>query len=210
MTTVRLLTWNQGDVGESPATGWDVACLQERSPHQPPKWAERFTSRALKGLAIDWNPDVFEVHKKGAPIAHIGLAKVTPTRGTLYVLGITHVSNTGDTIPLAVICSHRLNDPDGDTRAYGPIRRLIWNVHARLDARLARRFERQGYVVLFGGDINDREAGLAPLVRQLRGHYDALGYTRSKRVHLTNLSSIGRRGSDHGGYIGTFDIKGKP
>ena len=205
MTTVRLLTHNQGDRASEPGAGWDVACLQERSHYSQPKWAERYKSRALKGLAIDWNPDVFEVRKKGSPVAHIGLALFSPTRGSLYVLG-----RLGGTTPLAVICSHRLNDPDGSIRAYGPVRRLIWNVHARLDARLARRFERRGYVVLFGGDINDRTTGLDPIVRELRGHYDAIGYTRAKRVDLERLTHIGRRGSDHAGYVATFTIKGKP
>lgn len=201
-TTLRQLQWNQGDKGISPGAGWDISTLQERSPHPPPKWAQRHTSRKLKGLAIDWDPDVFEVTETIAKVAHIGLAGFTPTRGTLGVAG-----TYAGIVPVAVLCSHRLNDPDGSIRAFGPIRRLLWRVHAALDARLTRRYERRGFVVIQGSDANDRKSGLAPLIRELEGHYDAIGYSRDPRIRLVGIVNGGRHGSDHGMFTATYALK---
>lgn len=206
MTTLRHLTWNQGDRGVSPETGWDVATLTERSSSGPPRWALRHTSRTLKGLAIDWNPDVLNVSSKGSTLAHIGLAAFSPNRGTIWVAGELVESKR----KAVVICSHRLNDPDGSTRAFGPVRKLLWQVHAALDRRLFERFERRGYLAFYGGDINHRTADLKPLRRLLRGHYDAIGYTRTPLVELNgNVVPNASGQSDHARFIATYSIKEK-
>lgn len=200
--TLRLLEWNQGDDGVSPNNGWDIACLTERSPHPPANRYERFTSRRLKGLAIDHDPDVFDVHERGAKIAHLGFPGFSPIRGTLYEAGLY-----AGIVPVAAMCSHRLNDPDGSDRVGGPVRSVLWRVHAALDARIARRLEKRGYVVVYGGDINDHRARLTPLIRELEGHYDAIGYSRDPRIRLLGIVNGGKHGSDHGQFTATFALK---
>ena len=206
MVTLRHATHNQGDRAVSPNDGWDVQCLTERSKAPAPKWAERHTSRRLKGLAIDWNPDVLTARKRGAEVAHVGLAKFSPARGRIWIeASLTEAP----WIDVAVVASHRLNDPDGSDRAFGPVRRLIWQAHAAGDRRLFERLERRGFLVVFGGDINDRQAGLDPLIRELGGHYDAIGYSRDKRLRLAGVETGPRGGSDHTRYTATFEIKEK-
>lgn len=203
MVTIRAATHNQGDKAETPATGWDVQCLTERSSKPLPAWAERHTSK-LKGLAIDWNPDVLTVRKKHSEVAHLGLARFSPTRGRIWVEGF--LTEAPD-IDIAVVASHRLNDPAGKKRAFGPVRRLIWAAHAAGDRRLFQRLIKRGFIVLYGGDINDRDAGLEPLTRLLRGHYDALGYKGARPVGQP--VNGGRLGSDHARYTQAFEVKGR-
>lgn len=205
MTTVRLLEHNQGDKAALPKSGWDVACLTERSKAPAPGWAEVHRARRLKGLAIAWDPDVFAHRGRGSALAHPGLAGFSPNRGTIW----DEFDLIGTPWKVAVVCSHRLNDPDGSTRAFGPIRRLLWKMHAALDARIFRRLERRGFLVLYGGDVNDRRCGLAPLVRELHGHYDAIGYSRDQRVRLVGVQPDRTTSSDHSAFTATFQIEEK-
>jgi hypothetical protein len=201
-TTVRVLEWNQGDNGVYLGDDYDVATLQERNERAPATRSERHTSRRIKGLAIDYDPDQWTEIETGSKVAHIGLVKVTPTRGTLYLAGRYEGHK------LAVLCSHRINDPHGtEGRPFGPMRRLLWQVHAALDRRLARKFIKRGYAVILGTDMNDRTAGLDPLYRLLLGHLDAFGFTSKLLKLVKRLRSIGRRGSDHAGYIATFEFE---
>lgn len=207
MTRLRFATHNCGDKAAPPTSGWDIECLTERSSAPPPKWAERHTSKRLKGLAIDWNPDVLTVTKRGAEVAHVGLAKFSPTRGRIWVEGYL---TEAPYVQVAVVDSHRLNDPDGSDRAFGPVRKLLWKAHAAGDRRLFQRLERRGFIVLYGGDINDRRAGLDPLVRELHGHYDAIGYSRDKRLRLVPPIKPDRStASDHARFTAVFEVKAK-
>lgn len=205
MTALKLALHNQGDRAPSPASGWDVQCLTERSSKPLPKHVERHTSRRLKGLAIDWNPNVLAHRGGGSAVAHYGLAGFSPNRGTLW----DEFDLIGTPWQVAVVCSHRLNDPDGSTRLFGPMRRLLWKVHAAQDRRIIQRLERRGFLVLYGGDINDRRADLKPLIRELKGHYDALGYSRDPRLSLVGVESAGRLGSDHERFTASLNIKEK-
>ena len=206
MVTLRFGVHNQGDKAASPPSDWDVQCLTERSSKPLPREVERHTARRLKGLAIDWNPDVLTVRRKGAEVAHVGLAKFSPARGRIW---IEAELTEAPYIDVAVVCSHLLNDPHGTKRAFGPVRMLLWRAHAAGDARLFRRLIKRGFVVLYGGDINDRDADLDPLVRLLKGHYDAIGYSRDERLRLVGIQTGPRGGSDHSRYTATFQIKEK-
>lgn len=200
----RLLQWNQGDDGVLNEP-YDIATLQERSPAPQRAGFRRFTDDRLKGLAIDWDPEKFKVNQKKAKIAHVGHAKFSPTRGTLYVTGVYE-----GTVKLAVMCSHLLNDPDGSERVGGFFRRLLWLVHMALNRRIARRLLKQGYTVLHGTDINDHTASMNPLVRLLKGRYDAIGYS-PKRARLTGPPrTLSPHGSDHRPVIATFYLKETP
>lgn len=204
MTLLRHMTWNQGDQGVSPDRGWDIACLTERSKAGPPGWAERYTSRLLKGLAIDWNPDVFEVDKTGASLAHIGMAKFSPNRGTLWATG--RLVETGQKV--AVLCAHRINDPDGSERSFGPVRKLLWGTHAALDRRLIDRFERRGHLVFYGGDVNHRTDRLEPLHRVLMGRYDALAHTPDAAVTVVDVKPGPQpQGHAHRMFTAHYDIR---
>jgi hypothetical protein len=202
---LRQGSHNQGDEAASPDSGWDVQCLTERSSDAQPNWADRHKSRMLKGLAIDWNPDVLDVRRKDSFIAHYGIPKVTPNRGTLW---IEATLTTAAWIDVAVVCSHRINDNDGSDHPVTKwIRRRRWDRHDRKDRRLFRRLERRGFLVLYGGDINDRTAGIEPLVRELNGRYDALGHSVDKRLRLCGITTGGRDGSDHQRFTATYEIK---
>lgn len=205
MATLRLGLHNQGDKAASPTSGWDVQCLTERSPAGPPRWAERHTSKRLKGLAIDWNPDVLDHTGGGSAVAHTGLAGFSPNRGTMW----DEFDLIGTPWRVAVVCSHRLNDPDGSERPFGPLRRTLWKVHAAQDRRIITRLERRGFLVLFGADINDRTAGLDPLIRELRGHYDAIGYSEDKRLRLVSIDKAAGAPSDHARFTATYRIGDK-
>lgn len=207
MTVLRHATHNQADKAGSPDRGWDVQCLTERSSAPAPPWAERHVAKRIKGLAIDWNPDLLEHRGGGSAVAHLGLAGFSPNRGTLW----DEFNLIGTPWKVAVVCSHRLNDPDGDTRSFGPLRRTLWKVHAAQDKRIIRRLERRGFLVFYGGDINDRTADLRPLERLAGtlGHYDALGRPRDKRVHMTALDKTPGAPSDHARFTATYRI-GEP
>lgn len=203
----RVMTWNQGDAGVSPARGWDVACLTERSEHRPPARMVRHQARGIKGVAIDYDPDVLDVRRKGSRLAHLGMAGFSPNRGTLWVAGV-HVESGRK---VAVVCSHRINDPDGDQRAFGPVRRVLWNTHAFVDRGIIRDLEDRGYLVFYGGDLNHRTDPMAPLVRDLDGVYDALAHSDRPAVRLERIvRGPAPTGHAHRMFTAVYGIKELP
>lgn len=199
MTALRLRAHNQGDRGVE--TGeYDVACLTERSPTTPDR-VVRHSTKLLKGLAIDYDPKVFEVHKSRFAVAHPGIPKRSPRRGTLWIKA-THIP-TGAKV--AVVCSHRINNASGPaTRPKRWLAEKCWAIHTRLDTLIFKRLIAKGFVVLYGGDINDRADELKPLTRVARtfGRYDAIGF------HVADIEEllVEKTTSDHAAFTATFEI----
>lgn len=201
MSALRFRTHNQADIAvERP--GYDIACLTERSAYVP-NHVERHTSKLLKGLAIDYDPDVFEVHKRRFAVAHPGIPKRSPRRGTLWVKGVWLSTGT----KVAVVCSHRINNASGPVkRSHRALAERLWKRHEALDARISRRLIKRGYVVLFGGDINNHTALLTPLTRAAKTfrHYDAIGYSGAR---LLSCETSSGGGSDHAAFTAIFDVR---
>lgn len=201
---LRVATHNQGDRAASPDHGWDVQCLTERSPGPGPVWARRHTARGIKGLAIDHDPRVLRSVARGSALAHLGVPRLTPARGTLWEC-YRHVP-TGRRV--AVVCDHRINDPRGRVRALPLVRWSLWRLHRLVTRRVIRRLQRRGYAVFYGGDPNHASDPIRPLRRVLRGRKDALagprlGWVTFLRVHRTEGAP-----SDHDRYTAVWKLQG--
>lgn len=199
MSQFILRAHNQHDQGVENGN-YDVACLTECSNTVSGN-VERYRSRFVKGVAIDWNPDVIEVWAKGFRIAHPGILKRTPRRGTVFIRG-RHLASKRK---VAVLCSHRINQ-----RYEGRFPRIaikFWNLHAALDKRLIKRLIKHDYLVFLGSDINDRHAGLSPLMRALEtlGFNDAVGYMTN--ANIVSCERGPRNGSDHFTFTAKFNLQ---
>lgn len=197
-----VVTHNQQDRATENG-GADVYCLTERARTTQLKDYEAYVPGRNRSLGIYTDPDVLVVRRRRYKVAHPGLARVTPSRGTAYVK--CRMVETGQKV--AVLCGHRVNDHDGAAGRPGNwFRRRGWHAHRRLDARIVRSLERRGYLVVYGGDVNDRDRGvLAPLVDVFGvGTFDRIAASRPVRAVIRHASRRG--GSDHRAYVATLRL----
>lgn len=171
---------------------------------QLPDSYEVAVCRWQKDLIIAWDPAFFRPKrdKKGRVkgryhLNNPGLAKVTPHRGTFWIKG--EVLHLGIWRKTALICAHWIN------AAFPPFRRgeklfrqATWRKHRRFTKKLIERLERQGYLVLGGGDFNTPYGEDAffdmPQVEEVGLHFDrlfAVGYD------LKRVKYMAKKGSDH-------------
>lgn len=153
--------------------------------------------RWQKDLVIAWKRGTFEPKRdrKGRIksrwlLAHPGVAKVTPHRGTYWIKG------TLDDRRTVLLVEHRINAAFPPyRRGEATFRRASWSWHTRLTLRQIRRFRRQGLLVIAGGDLNTTHgvSGYKGELHEAGAHFDRLGSTQPIRA----VELLSNMGSDH-------------
>lgn len=154
--------------------------------------------RWQRDLVIAWKRDAFTPKRnrrgrivKHYRLAHPGLAKVTPHRGTYWINGWL-----ADGTPATLLVEHRIN------AAFPPfvrgerwLRPRYWRRHTRITLRIIRRRIRRGAVVLAGGDQNTPTGVSAyqGVLHEVGTHYDRLGSS----LPIGDVDVLSRKGSDH-------------
>lgn len=129
----------------------------------------------------------FEEHYKPA---HWGSRKVSPHRGTYYL--VDHKAK------VVLIDEHRINAAfEPFKRGEKLFRKLAWWVHTQNTLRIIRRYKKRGYTVHAGGDLNTPVgvSGYKGTLNEVGRKYDRLGSTEK----LTKARRTPRLGSDHFG-----------
>lgn len=125
--------------------------------------------------------------------AHWGARKVTPNRGTFYL--VDHVAK------VVLIDEHRIN------AAFPPyirgeklFRKLAWQLHTRNTLKIIKRYKKLGYTIHAGGDLNTPKgvSGYKGHLYETGEHFDRLGSTRP----FVRSMVLSKLGSDH------FRLKG--
>lgn len=146
--------------------------------------------RQQRDLVIAWKRGTFTPRRKRYRLAHPGIAKVTPHRGTYWIVGRLHGKRA------VLLVEHRINAAFPPyRRGEATFRRLSWSWHTRLTLRQIRRFRRQGLLVIAGGDLNTSHgvSGYRGELHEAGAHFDRLGSTQPIRA----VELLSRMGSDH-------------
>lgn len=141
-------------------------------------------------IAMRKTLDVSSKVKMHYRLVHIGIAKITPRRGTFWL------TFDLDDIPHAAIDEHRIN------AAFPPYKRgerwlrpRWWKKHTKISIRIIRRLKKRGRVVVAGGDLNTPRgvSGYKGELREVGSGLDRLGAT----FRLVKVQVLSREGSDH-------------
>jgi hypothetical protein len=182
--------------GAAPATPFaDVLLFTEAIPERVRTALEPLgyvvaPCRQQRDLVIAWKRGTFTPRRKRYKLAHPGIAKVTPHRGTYWIVGRLHGKRA------VLLVEHRINAAFPPyRRGEATFRRLSWSWHTRLTLRQIRRFRRQGLLVIAGGDLNASHgvSGYRGELHEAGAHFDRLGSTQPIR----SVELLSRMGSDH-------------
>lgn len=192
---VTFGTHNLHDQTGTPSVFADVLLFTEAIPERIKDALEPLgyvvaPCRYQRDLVIAWKRGTFEPRRKRYRLAHPGIAKVTPHRGTYWIVGELH----GEQAVLLV--EHRINASFPPyRRGEATFRRTSWNWHTRMTLRRIRRFRRRGLLVIAGGDLNTpfNVTGYRGELHEAGAHFDRLGSTRPIR----DVELLSRMGSDH-------------
>lgn len=195
-------THNTHDEAGTPSAFADVLFFTEAIPERVRAALEPLgyvvaPCRWQKDLVIAWERGVFVPRRKRYKLAHPGIAKVTPHRGTYWIVGRLHGKRA------VLLVEHRINAAFPPyRRGEATFRRLSWSWHTRLTLRQIRRFRRQGLLVVCGGDTNTPHGVSAyrGLLHEAGSHFDRLGSTRP----LAEVQLLSRMGSDHARLVATL------
>lgn len=155
-----------------------------------------------RDLVIAWRKGTFtpKLNRKGKERvgykqAHGGWSKVTPHRGTFWIIG-----EDADGVPTVLVVEHRIN------AAFPPFRRgerffrpRAWRKHTRITLRRVRRWLRKGWQVFAGGDLNTPHgvSGYQGVLYE-RGEAHGHGYDRvGSSEDLDAAEKLSNEGSDH-------------
>lgn len=194
MTTTTLGTHNLHDRAGWPTPFADVILFTEAVPARvreflAPGYVVR-PCRWQKDLVIAWRRGIFIPTRERYRLAHTGIPKVTPRRGTFIIEGILNGQQT------ALVVEHRIN------AAFAPFirgekyyRPRMWQLHTSITRRAIRRLHERGFDVLAGGDLNTPRgvAGYKGLIHEYGEGLDRLGSTQP----LVDVVTLSREGSDH-------------
>jgi hypothetical protein len=182
--------------GAAPATPFaDVLLFTEAIPERVRAALEPLgyvvaPCRQQRDLVIAWKRGTFTPRRKRYRLAHPGIAKVTPHRGTYWIVGRLNGKRA------VLLVEHRINAAFPPyRRGEATFRRLSWSWHTRLTLRQIRRFRRQGLLVVCGGDLNTSHgvSGYRGELHEAGAHFDRLGSTQPIRA----VELLSRMGSDH-------------
>lgn len=155
-----------------------------------------------RDLVIAWRKGTFQPkrNKKGEERtgykqAHGGRKKVTPHRGTFWIIGYD-----SEGVECVLVVEHRIN------AAFPPYRRgerhyrpRMWRKHTRITLRRIKRWLRKGFRVYAGGDLNTPHGvnGYKGVLYE-RGFHIGHGYDRvGSSELLEGAEELSRKGSDH-------------
>lgn len=194
MTTTTIGTHNLHDLAGWPTPFADVILFTEAVPARVREFLEPgYVVRACrwqKDLVIAWRRGTFVPTCTRYRLAHPGIPKVTPRRGTFIIEG--HLGG----VPTALVAEHRINAAfppfiRGE-RLYRP---RMWQLHTSITRRTVRRLLERGYVVLAGGDLNTPRgvSGYKGLLREYGHGFDRIAAS----ARLEAVETLSREGSDH-------------
>jgi hypothetical protein len=159
--------------------------------------------RWQRDLVIAYRPEFFKPNRltgRHYRLAHGGVEKVTPHRGTFWLTGrfldgsekrFHRKGKKG-----ALLVEHRINAAfEPFIRGEGTFRRDRWRKHTVMTLRIIRRLVRRGYLVLAGGDINTPHGVSAyeGVLNERGSHFDRLG----SNGDLGKPEVMSKEGSDH-------------
>lgn len=180
----------------------DVILYTEAPPREQLDLPGGFTvkrCRWQRDLVAAWRP-VFTATRTRYRLAHPGVPTVTPRRGTYAIEG--HMFHGARTV---VIIEHRINAAFPPyRRGEAMFRRACWRRHTRLTLGMIRRYQRRGFVVIAGGDLNT-----PPNVTGYRGVLEeaGTGFDRIASSLPIRMSSVGGfGGSDHRRFRAVLDL----
>lgn len=138
-------------------------------------------------IAVAWYLELDHLEEHYIP-AHWGSRKVSPHRGTFYL--VDHKAK------VVLIDEHRIN------AAFPPFKRgeklfrkLAWWIHTRNTLKIIRKYKKLGYTIHAGGDLNTPAgvSGYKGTLHEVGRKYDRLGSTEPFKKSIT----LSRLGSDH-------------
>lgn len=106
--------------------------------------------RLQRALVVAWRVGTFTRTGSTYRLAHPGLRKVTPHRGTYAVLGVDAEDKA-----TALVVEWRVNGARPPyRRGEATLRRMLHAIHGRVTRRMVNRLRDKGYVVHVAGDPN--------------------------------------------------------
>lgn len=132
----------------------------------------------------------WEFRRKRYRLAHRGYAKITPHRGTFWVIGIL------DGWMTVLVAEHRINASFHPFVRGEPILRpRLWRKHTDLTLGKVREWKARNWVVHAGGDLNTPNGvnGYEGALTERGKGYDRLGSTK----RLGEAEYLSPVGSDH-------------
>lgn len=149
--------------------------------------------RDQKDLVVVVDTKQFKVTGTLYFLAHKGIEKVTPHRGT-FVVKTVH-RRTGRKV--AFVLEHRINSWWKNERGERALRADLWHEHTDMTLRIIGDLKRENHAVFAGGDLN-----VPPRVKGYLGHLveintalDRLAHSRD--VALFDFERLSPLGSDH-------------
>lgn len=191
---------NLHDEGGKPTPFADVVFFCEAIPptirERIGLWRKR--SRAIvckrqKDLVLVLPLLDFKVEQKLYFLAHKGIAKVTPHRGTFVVL--TRHRPTGRRV--AFVLEHRINSWWKSERGEQRLRSTLWHRHTAMTLRVISHLKQENYTIFAGGDLNvpPDVQGYDGALTEINDALDRLACSRD--ASLSNFQRLGSVGSDH-------------
>lgn len=152
-----------------------------------------FVCKQQKDLVLAVSRELFKVESVEYHLAHKGVAKVTPHRGTFVVKG--RFRKTGRKV--AFIVEHRINSWWKNERGEKAFRAKCWVGHTNLTLSIIGVLHMDGYVVFAGGDLNTPRnvLGYRGVLTEVSTSLDRLAC--SPFASLSNFRRGPKRGSDH-------------
>lgn len=210
MTTITFGTHNLHDAQGQPTPFADIVLFAEVAPEKLLSVFSRIRGYELivckqqRDLAIAYKRKVFEPEEAYYRLAHVGLTKVTPSRGTFALAGRL-LGNA------AVITNeHRINAAFPPyVRGEASLRKLCWETHTTSTIAWHREWFKQGRWILAGGDDNAPKdvSAYRGTLAEVGGGYDRLAATKTKGLQLHSPKYLGRAGSDHPRLRATLEVR---
>lgn len=207
MVTFAVSAHNVHDWAGDPSLAADVCFIVEaeaRTIRAKARALRRKTGARLSGkrvlvckqqkdLVLVVARDLFKVESVEYHLAHKGVAKVTPHRGTFVVKG--RFRKTGR--KAAFVVEHRINSWWKNERGEKAFRAKCWVEHTGLTLSIIGVLHMDGYVVFAGGDLNTPRnvLGYRGVLTEVSTSLDRLAC--SPWASLSDFRRGPKRGSDH-------------
>ena len=206
MTLPSIGTHNLLDGAGEPTKFADYLLFTESDPDAiRAKLGDDYEVRVCKqqrDLVIAWRKGTFtpKLNRRGKErigykLVHPGVRKVTPHRGTFWIIGYD-----SEGVECVLVVEHRIN------AAFPPFRRgerfyrpKMWRMHKRVTLRRVRRWLKKGLRVYAGGDLNTPRNVLGyDGVLWERGSNAGHGFDRlGSSEMLEGGEELSHMGSDH-------------
>lgn len=149
-----------------------------------------FVSKRQPDLVIAVKKGHWKHEKQRYRLAHIGISKITPHRGTFMIQGRLDGKRT------RIFVEHRINSSFKPWRnGERWLRRRFWKRHTNMSLRWIKRSKKKNFRVIAGGDLNTPRwvKGYRGFLREVGRGLDRIGAS----FPMKNFRVFSREGSDH-------------